>query len=153
MTPNDHETENTKPKRSGFASVSGKLKHKINLTRKILKFFLKHGGTNANRTPSGEIIHMTKSKTIFYKILFLNLRKLKESIDKCLQPMWNGAIYAARRKCTALWKSDLRPKKNQPTHQGAPKILELLLLPTYPGKCTSKTKIEKIPPEIGEGRW
>uniref|UniRef100_A0A0L8FZY7 Uncharacterized protein n=1 Tax=Octopus bimaculoides TaxID=37653 RepID=A0A0L8FZY7_OCTBM len=82
---------------ANFASVAGVTSEIVQVGLDVLEKYMclsKKEGTNVKLNPPGDVIHNTKRQTIVYKTWSLKKKKkidkaTKESVGKCLQPIWN----------------------------------------------------------------
>lgn len=121
--------------------------------RNVLEKFTclsKNERTNVKLNPQGDLIDITKSQSIVYKTWSLEMKTAekatKKSVENCLEPIWKKKItYINRGKRYGTIEERFASKDEAKKHSTTSLIsTELLLLPTYLGKRTSKVKIEVI---------
>lgn len=77
----------------------------------------------------------------------------KQTVEKCLRPIWKGIVYLAREKRFAT--VGVRFNSEEAARQYSTATLttaQLVLQPTYLGWHTSKITVREIPPEVDLAR-
>lgn len=120
---------------------------------KRLQKFVRVEGRTAYIDEPEEILQEWAKKKIIYKTVSAKTKRVrhmpKKTVEKCLQPIWGDFDSLMRGKdygtVNVLFASEEEAKAH------STRILEtneLLLLPTYMGKCTTIVKVERIPPQV-----